>query len=226
MTDSEESKQEQYGRNRQVEYWDRVSAEAKGFHHPVALPLMNSLASREELVVELGCGRGRVLALLADNGYSRLSGFDTSPAMIERGGLEHPGLDLRHWSGRQVPLESGCASVVMLFAVLTCVPGDDGQCELIAEASRLLKPGGVLYVSDYFLQGDERNISRYERYAELHGTYGVFEIEGGVVLRHLSREWFGQLTEGFQRVSMKEIDLLTMNGNPARAFQYAGRLKN
>ncbi len=225
MTDSEQAKHEQYNKKRQVEYWNQAS-KSKGFHHPVDLPLLNSLAGRDELVVELGCGRGRVLAVLAADGYKRLSGFDPSPAMIERGRLEHPGLELCPWSGRQVPLESGCASAVLLFAVLTCIPGNDGQRELIAEAARLLRPGGVLHVSDYCLQSDERNTKRYERYCAKHGTYGVFEIEGGAVLRHLSREWFGELTAGFEMVSMKEIELLTMNGNPATAFQYAGRLKS
>jgi SAM-dependent methyltransferase len=225
LTDSEESRQEQYRKERQVEYWNRAST-SKGFHHPVDLPLLNSLAGREELVVELGCGRGRVLAALAEDGYSRLCGFDPSPVMIECGALENSGFELYPWSGRQVALESGCASAVLLFAVLTCVPGDDGQRELIAEAVRLLRPGGVLYVSDYFLQSDARNTGRYEQYAAQHGTYGVFEIEGGAVLRHLSRQWYGELTAGFEQVSLKEIELLTMNGNPAVAFQYAGRLKS
>lgn len=206
----------------QVKFWDRA-AHGEGFHHPLDTELLTRFVDPASLVVELGCGWGRVLGLLADSGYSRLSGFDPSPAMIERGRKEQPELDLGLWSGGEVPLEDESAGAVLLFAVLTCVPSDNGQRGLIAEAARLLRSDGVLYISDYFLQTDRRNLERYAEYEKAHGTYGVFEIESGEVLRHMDRDWFATLTRDFENVQLREIDVLTMNGNPARAYQYLGR---
>jgi len=208
--------------SRQVEFWDRA-VDKKSFRHPVNFQLLERLVCRDRKVVELGCGWGRVLSELAAAGYRDLAGFDPSPKMIERGRSEFPALDLRLWPPGGVPLESGSAEAVLLFAVLTCIPSDVGQRELIAEAARLLRPDGVLYISDYFIQNDERNRRRYREWEPVHGRYGVFEIEGGAVLRHMERSWFFSLVGEFVQEGFEEFQLLAMNGNPARAFQYLGR---
>jgi SAM-dependent methyltransferase len=41
------------------------------------------------------------------------------------------------------PCWDACFDVVLLFAVLTCVPGDEAQHRLIAELHRVLRPGGL-----------------------------------------------------------------------------------
>ncbi|MGV9242169.1 class I SAM-dependent methyltransferase [Streptomyces sp. NPDC003710] len=70
-----------------------------------------------------------------------------------------------------------------------CDYGPLRQHRLIAEPNRLLKPGGLLYVSDLLLQDDEHNRTRYNRHADHYGSYGVFETGDGAVCRHHSREW-------------------------------------
>ncbi|MEV7439075.1 hypothetical protein ACIQJX_28045 [Streptomyces griseoviridis] len=86
----------------------------------------------------------------------------------------------------------------------TCIPGDEAQHRLIAELSRILKSGGILYISDLLLQDDERNRnrnrSRYDRHADHYGSYGVFETGDGAVCRHHPREWFSTLLAGFQTI--------------------------
>jgi hypothetical protein len=71
--------------------------------------------------------------------------------------------------------------------VFTCIPRDEDQRLLMAEVFRLLAPGGVVYVSDFLLHSDERNLLRYRKHCERFGTFGVFE-EGGAVFRHHTLE--------------------------------------
>jgi hypothetical protein len=88
----------------------------------------------------------------------------------------------------------------------------------------MLVPGGFLYVSDFLLHSDSRNRERYGLYERRFGTFGVFEIEGDVVLRHHSLDWIRELIEPFDILELSEFETTTMRGNPASGFRFAGKL--
>jgi SAM-dependent methyltransferase len=113
--------------------------------------------------------------------------------------------------------------VILLFAVLTCVPGDDAQRLLIGELHRVLKPGALLYLSDLLLQDDQRNRDRYARFAETYGVYGVFETGDGAVCRHHPSGWFTSLLAGFETVDTRRPTVTTMNGNTSAGLQILAR---
>jgi ubiquinone/menaquinone biosynthesis C-methylase UbiE len=151
-------------------------------------------------------------------------GIDTADGMVREGRSRFPELDLRHMT-RQIPLFPDASfDAVLLFAVLTCIPSDDGQRRLLRSITRMLRRGGILYISDYFLQRDQRNLQRYTRYKTISGTYGVFRLPDGLVLRHHARGWIDQLLEGFTMLSLEEMDAPTMHGNASVIFQYFGRM--
>jgi SAM-dependent methyltransferase len=207
----------------QVDYWDRV-ADAKTFSHPLDDELLE-LAPRTARVLDLGCGYGRTLAQLHERGYRHLSGVDTSGAMIARGRRLFPHLDLRV-AGEAPERETradGAFDLVLLFSVLTSTPGDDAQRRLIAAAGRRLAPEGLLYVSDLWLQEDERNRARYRAGLARHGRRGVFDLPEGGTFRHHDRAWVEELLRPFERLALRDIQVSTMNGHPARGFQFLGR---
>ena len=70
---------------------------------------------------------------------------------------------------------------------------------------------------------DQRNISCYEKYKEKHRVYGIFEIEGGAVLRHHSLEWIDELVRPFERVLLEEKIFTTMNNHTSNGFWFIGR---
>jgi SAM-dependent methyltransferase len=70
-----------------------------------------------------------------------------------------------------------------LFAVLTCIPCDDAQRNLLREFKRILRPGGLLLISDYPLQTDARNLERYGKFAHEPGGYGTFRLRDRALLR-------------------------------------------
>jgi len=170
-----------------VSYWDRVACE-KRFSHPLHLEWLKRYTGPQARIVDFGCGYGRTLGELLHAGYENTIGVDFSFRMLTRCRSEFPGLRLVQNSGQTIPLRQDSVDVVLLLAVLTCIPSDEGQLELISEIRRVLHPGGLLFISDLLLNGDSRNRERYERFAEEYGIYGVFELPEGVVLRHYRKE--------------------------------------
>lgn len=101
-------------------------------------------------LVDLGTGTGRVLEILAPT-IERGIGIDLSREMLDiaRANLEKA--DLRHCMIRQgditqVPLPAECADVVTIHQVLHYAAD---PAVVVAEAARILRPGGLLLVVDF-----------------------------------------------------------------------------
>lgn len=102
------------------------------------------------LFVDLGAGSGRMLTIFAD-AYEKGLGFDLSREMlaVARANLDRAGVghaQVRHGDLFALPLESGLADVVCIHQVLHYLAD---PAAAVAEASRLLKPGGRLLLSDF-----------------------------------------------------------------------------
>ncbi|MCU1265198.1 MAG: putative methyltransferase [Acidobacteria bacterium] len=206
-------------------YWDRVAGE-KRFSHPLQLNwLTRHLASRREesRILDYGCGYGRMLAELKLVGYQKIVGIDFSAGMLARCRLQLPGSLLARNDGRTIPLSNESVDAVLLFAVLTCIPDSNEQHSQMAEVYRILRPGGLLYISDLLISDDLRNRERYESFADIYDCYGVFELPEGVVVRHHRREWIDELTRSFVQLEFETFPVTTMNGNVSSGFQYLGR---
>jgi SAM-dependent methyltransferase len=204
--------------NSQVEYWNSTGT-TKTFGHPVELAWLDGLGHRAR-ALDYGCGYGRLAGLLIERGFAVVEGVDVAERLIIRARAEQP-------AGRfavlddppRLPYAEDAFDLVLLFAVLTCVPADAGQRELVAELHRVLRRGGLLYVSDLCLQSDQRNRSRYQQFAAKYGTYGVFETDDGAVCRHHTMDWLHRLFADFSVVRARDVVVETMNGRPIRATQ-------
>ena len=206
----------------QKDYWNSVSA-SKNFTTPFHADEFAELVGKDAVIADIGCGYGRTMAELHDRGYERLVGFDFSEGMIERGRKQFPFLDLRVMNKGRTELPDESADAVILFAVLTCIAGNEEQKRLLAEIRRILRPGGILYVNDFLLNNDERNLLRYGKYAVKYGTYGVFELQEGAVLRHHTEVYIKQLLSDFAQLRFERMTFTTMNGNRSNGFYYIGR---
>ena len=207
----------------QFDYWNREGP-SKPFSHPVNLERLSQHLSPNSRILDLGCGYGRALGLLFDHGYRNLIGFDPAPAMIAMARARFPGIKFEEFSSApHLPLSDNSVDATILFSVLTCVPSDEGQRAIISEVLRVLQPGGLLYISDLWLQTDERNLERYARDQPKYGTYGVFDLPEGVTVRHHDPRWIEELLRDFATVALDPVDVKTMNGNSAKGFQWFGR---
>lgn len=205
----------------QKEYWNRV-ADKKEFTTPFQFNEFAKYVGDNALILDVGCGYGRTLNELYHRGYKNLIGIDYSYRMIDRGHKQYPFLDLRIQKDKKMGFEDNSVDAVVLFAVLTCITKDDEQQDLIQEIYRILKPNGYIYVKDFLLNLDERNVSRYDVYKEKY-QYGVFELEEGAVLRHHDLEYIKFLFSPFMKCNMEEVVYTTMNGNKSNGFKFIGR---
>jgi ubiquinone/menaquinone biosynthesis C-methylase UbiE len=112
---------------------------------------------------------------------------------------------------------------VLLSAVLTCVPGNEDQRAILREVHRVLRPSGVLFLSDFLLHSDARNQARYADSLRRFGTHGVFTGPGGATMRHHDPEHILMLTREFEPIHMAPFAATTMNGNSATGVLYIGR---
>ena len=205
------------------EYWNSVS-EKKEFTTPFQAEAFSKYVKKESRILDVGCGYGRTLDELYQKGYRNLTGIDFSGGMIERGKKQFPYLDLRIKDTDKIALPDECIDAVILFAVLTCIRTDEEQQPLLKEIKRVLKPQGILYVNDFLLNSDERNVARYKKYEKQYGTYGVFELPEGAVCRHHDEEWIRKLLGDFEVIEYDHLTFTTMNGHKSNGFYFIGKI--
>lgn len=207
------------GLDSQTAYWNTAGA-TKRFTHPLHLEWFERVG-RNSRVLDYGCGYGRGLEILRDAGWSDLTGVDIAPALVRRAQTRVPEADVHVLDDPpRLAYADESFDVVLLIAVLTCVPSDRGQRELIAQLCRVLRPGGLLYVSDVVLQTDARNIARYERFAREHDMpYGTFRTDDGAVCRHHQKRWLRGLVSLLEIVEEHDAEAQTMNGNSVKTTQ-------
>lgn len=205
----------------QKEYWDSVS-EKKEFTTPFQAEEFSKYVHKDSLIVDIGCGYGRTLNELSGFEFKNLIEFDFSDEMIERGKRQFPGLDLRVKKNELVDMPDESVDAVILFAVLTCIYKDEEQKKLISEIRRILKSGGVLYVNDFLLNTDDRNLDRYRKFENEFGVFGVFELLEGAIVRHHSEESIKELLGDFAEKEYSNLTFTTMNGHTSNGFFFIG----
>lgn len=206
----------------QKNYWNLVS-NTKKFTTPFQADIFCSYVNKDSVILDIGCGYGRTLNELYSLGYKHLTGFDFSSGMIQRGKAMYPNLDLRLKNSDSIDIEDSSVDAVILFAVLTCIVNDAEQEKLIAEIHRVLKSDGILYINDFLLNTDERNVKRYQQYKDKYGIYGVFELPEGAILRHHDEKRLHHLLAGFTQIKYKHLTFTTMNGHTSNGFYFFGK---
>jgi len=206
----------------QIAHWETAANDAV-FTLPIDAHWFRHQLEPGSRILDYGCGYGRILAQLDDLGFAKLAGVDASAAMLERARQRLPAADLRVCRGTPTPHADASFDAVLLIAVLTCVPADADQQALVEEIRRLLRPGGLLYLCDFLLRSDDRNLQRYREQEPVHGTYGVFALDDGLPLRHHDPAWVRELLRPFESLEFESFEATTMLGNPATGFRFAGR---
>lgn len=206
----------------QKEYWNIVSKK-KEFTIPFQLKQFNKYVLKEKLILDVGCGYGRTLDKLYQTGYKNLLGIDFSEGMIQRGKEQFPCLDLRIKANQEIDLQDRSVDAVILFAVLTCIKENHEQQQLLSEIKRVLRPNGIIYVSDFLLNTDKRNMERYRKFEKVYGNYGVFELPEGAICRHHNELWIKQLLGDFVALEYDHLVFTTMNGNKSNGFYFIGK---
>ncbi|WP_331758503.1 class I SAM-dependent methyltransferase (plasmid) [Nocardia sp. NBC_01377] len=124
-------------------------------HYVVANPLPDGRSSYQYLadqvpnaqeVLDLGCGDGSLLVVLARNGATRLAGIDLSDVELSAA-TQRPelyGADLRQGRAQELPFADKSFDTVISHMALMLMAEIE---QVFAEAARVLKPAGRLAIS-------------------------------------------------------------------------------
>lgn len=127
----------------------RIHHEGFGFHAdacaPGILALLQPVAARDGLVLEVGCGSGLLTRHLVEAGH-RVIATDASPAMLDIARSYAPGaIDHRLVALPRDPLPEADA-IVSTGHALSYLPSRDLLEQALVACARALRPGGVLAV--------------------------------------------------------------------------------
>ncbi len=101
------------------------------------------------LVVELGCGTGRLAAPVRESGLP-VVGLDSSVPMLVRSLTRAPGVPVVAADMAEPPFRAGCAAAVLVaFNTLFNLPSSSLQRAALARASDLLRPDGIVVVEAF-----------------------------------------------------------------------------
>jgi len=98
-----------------------------------------------DLVADVGCGPGRVAALMAERGLD-VVGVDVSQAMLAVARTAHPHIKFEGGQLDALPIETGVlAGAVCWYSIIYTPP--DRLAEAFGELRRALMPGGYLLLA-------------------------------------------------------------------------------
>lgn len=106
-------------------------------------------------VVDVGCGDGRLARKLVEAGAASALGVECSPRQLAKAHALEPvdGVRVVEGVGEALPLPEACADIVVFFNSLHHIPAAVMSTAL-AEAARVLVPGGAVYACEPVAEGD------------------------------------------------------------------------
>ncbi|WP_457559501.1 class I SAM-dependent methyltransferase [Candidatus Harpocratesius sp.] len=208
----------------QRKYWNGV-ADEKEFTTPFQIEVFSKYLPKDARILDFGCGYGRTLFSLYNEGYQNTVGIDISEKMIARGKSIHPYLNLNHLITEEIPFKDESFDAVLALALFTCIPFKKQQQITMSEIWRVLKPGGYLYMNDFLITPNIYNRERYLKFEKKYQHYGIFELPDGGVFRHHSEEEIFKLVRNFQLIIADTSTFKTMNGHLTNGIFYFGKKK-
>ncbi len=173
--------------------YDRLAADY-ALHRQVHPDVWLSLVKRAALdatarLLEVGCGTGNYIAMLAQEFGCAAWGIDPSPGMLSQARAR--GLPVEFVLGQAESLGFPAATFDLIFSV-DVIHHIEDRARYFAEAYRVLKPGGLLCtvtdseeiirnrqpLSNYFPASVPLELARYPKPAELRAWMTVVGFEG------------------------------------------------
>jgi ubiquinone/menaquinone biosynthesis C-methylase UbiE len=167
------------------------------------------LLAPDRTVLDLGCGIGRVAAAVAPR-VRAITALDVSPAMIEAAQARHgtlPNVRFAVTSGLALDeiADASCDLVLAIDSFPYVQQAGTAVAERhVAEAARVLRPGGALAVANWSYRGDPtQDADEARRWAASHGFVAVhvgarpFALwDGSVFLLRRDDPWRAAMRRG------------------------------
>ena len=136
-----------------ADFYDEIALD---FHRtrralwPGVVKFLKGLGSGSR-ILDVGCGNGKYLSLRAVD--CEVHGCDKCKELVEIAGANHPGASVVYGDGLEgLPYADESFDAVMSIAVVHHLETVDDRMKFIREMMRVLKPGGVMFVSVWALE--------------------------------------------------------------------------
>ncbi|MCB0536469.1 MAG: class I SAM-dependent methyltransferase [Bacteroidetes bacterium] len=129
------------------------SPETVSFTSPLPSEMFFSNISKQAKIIDLGCGYGRVLKFLFEEGYRNLYGIDSSSKLIERAKTYFPNADYSISSILELDTSTKF-DCVLLCGVLEYFYSDDERSSITNIAFDLLSENGFVFIEGFLLDNN------------------------------------------------------------------------
>lgn len=108
-----------------------------------------------ERVLDLGCGNGRFYEAFKGRGISYIGG-DISEKLIAIARNKYPGIDFQVINALWLPFSDSSFDKVYSIAVFHHLPSKKYREQFLKEVKRVLKPGGLLFLTVWNLENNKK----------------------------------------------------------------------
>lgn len=150
---SEAPDQRTFFREVERDYW----AGADGLK-PEEQALITAHLDPARSTLEAGTGGGRIVRAMRKLGYGGLTGFDFAPELIEAARAADPQITFDVADATQLPYADDSFDQLLYLQQIVCtIESEAGRRAALAEAARVLRPGGTAIFSFLCLEGRRRS---------------------------------------------------------------------
>jgi SAM-dependent methyltransferase len=191
--------------------YDGLGDQEQDFRNGNLIRLVESYVRGKD-VLDIGCGSGRLLTHLMQDGFAP-QGIEPDPELRELAGRMNPDLNILAGGGERVGEFRNAFDTITIIDVLEHIEDDQRQLELMFNA---IRPGGLLVVvvpAHGWLYGKrDKNVGHYRRYSRkmlLDRVHAAgFEIESSRFWNMLgvAPYWFSE------RILKKELNTSLRTG--------------
>lgn len=107
---------------------------------------LGSWVEEGDRILDIGCGNGRLLNLFSDKDVSYI-GLDSSSRLVGIAQQEHPGYEFIVGDFLEITFPSDTFDKAFAIAFFHHIPSEVMRLNILAEARRILKPEGLLFLT-------------------------------------------------------------------------------
>lgn len=203
-----------------VRRWEEIAKNRSIASYPLDhIPFENYL-NPSDLILDYGCGKGRVIEYLEAKHFSHVTGCEPSLYLYENA---HDKFDNLVWlkSPRELPFEEASFNAVLLIAVLSSVVPEEEREFLIKRLHRILKKDGKIILADFGTSDDP--IYR-ERYAQATIEPYTFLTQDDIYVHHFHLIEFKKLFDGLFELEFEtQVQAKSIHGRALPALCIIGK---
>ena len=176
--------------------------------------LQGLLALEGARVLELGCGRAFKTRWLAGHGAAAVTALEVDRLQHEKNLLidDLPTVTFAYGGAEAIPAEDAGHDIVVMFKSLHHVPPEMME-QAMGEIARVLRPGGLAYISEPVYAGDFNEILRlfHDEKAVREAAFGAVRhaVEGGAL--ELAGQHFFNSVSAFDDFAQFEDRILNVS---------------